>query len=333
MTSNLLNSVVAITSQRDTDALAYSVIVTLAELIDCHDISILQQRYDSSLIKALLHLDISHQQPKTDYVWNKKNPNINPTLVKECINKGVPTAHLFDGLYVYYFCVTVTEHQSIVLRISSNVELAHHFPLINGLLLIYKNYQAILEDSEHDKLTGLLNRHSFERRISRISNSLSPQEHGMFTNDNDSTWLAMIDIDFFKRINDTYGHVCGDEILLIVAQKMQSFFSSKNLLFRFGGEEFVIVLERMEKEQAQVVLDNFRLLIEKNPFPFGEQLTISIGFSELSSLDFPTTIIDQADKALYHAKEHGRNKVCDYHTLVEQGQISTQQPHFDIELF
>jgi len=328
--SKILESVVDITSQKDADDLAYSVIATLAELIPLSSAAIIHLAHGNVAL-PLVRLEIKQVNKQPIYRWDQPSLELNVTSITQCVIEQQPICEQVADQRIYYFPVSMNELYSIVLQVNSLSELDTHYSVIQGLLLIYKNYHSLLEESEHDKLTGLLNRNSFERRISRLARDrrrVRPNEAN-----NDSAWLAIVDIDFFKRINDNYGHVGGDEILLIIAQQMRKFFNNKNLLFRFGGEEFIIVLENMRKPRAQAIFEEFRVLIAQHNFPFDEHLTISIGYCELASFDYPTTIIDQADKALYHAKETGRNKVRNYHELVVQGLLSPEAVAGEIELF
>lgn len=330
MASPILESVISITSQRDTNDLDFSTIATIAELITITSASIIRryQTNGTSVVQVHLQIDINDPSP---YQWNEHSPHIDHNMHDLCIDKDTYIQNDVDGVTQLYFPIDCNDLYDTVLRITTTENISSQFDLLNGLLRVYRNYYRLLEESERDKLTGLLNRNSLERRITKLANE--PVDSTETVLNHDTSWLAVIDIDFFKRVNDTYGHVCGDEILLIVAQKMQSYFADKNLLFRFGGEEFIVVIKNMAQVQAHAVFDNFRLLVEQQVFPFDEHITVSIGFSEFANVDYPTCIIDQADKALYYAKENGRNCVHDYGDLVKQGLIPESAIEGDIELF
>lgn len=330
MSSRILESVAAITSQKDTDDLAYSVIATLAELVPMSSAAIIQIAHDN-VATSLVHLKIRQVADKPTYHWDLPTTELNIDAITQCLIEQHPANEQSELYQIHYFPIAINDVFSTVLQINTTDDLNDHYSVITGLLLIYKNYHSLLQESEHDKLTGLLNRNSFERRISRLARVTKPIQPNDVNNN--SAWLAIIDIDYFKRINDTYGHVGGDEILLITAQQMKAFFANRNLLFRFGGEEFVVVLEKMKKQQAQELLEDFRTLFANHKFPFDEHLTISVGYCELTSFDYPATVIEQADKALYHAKDMGRNTVKNYHELVLKGLLAPQAVHGDIELF
>jgi len=218
--------------------------------------------------------------------------------------------------------------------------------LIKAITRIYGNFIHLLVESERDKLTGLFNRCTFEVRLKRLlvkqAELITDQKaddqkvvverraesHGQ------QAWLVMLDIDHFKKVNDDFGHVYGDEVLLIFSQVMRDVFRKKDLQFRFGGEEFVVILEPIPLEHAKSALERFRLSIEQYEFPQVGHISVSIGFAKITQQDYPLEVLNFADKALYYAKENGRNQVHNYHELVQQGRINhVEHAVGDIELF
>ncbi len=160
------------------------------------------------------------------------------------------------------------------------------------------------ETSQRDGLTGLYNRQYFDEQISsevvcarRFERSLS---------------LLLIDVDFFKKINDTYGHQGGDEVLRIVAFKLLKTLRPSDTLARYGGEEFALILPHLGKQEGIAVADRLRRIIEKEIILVDEKeikITISIGVSAFAKGDSPSQLIKDADGALYLAKREGRNRV------------------------
>lgn len=203
------------------------------------------------------------------------------------------------------------------------------------LLEFYMNFLSLIEDNERDALTGLLNRKTFDGRISKILTTLQTQHQR--TADQSpkiNFYLATLDIDHFKHVNDTFGHIYGDEVLLLFSNLMKKTFRDNDLLFRFGGEEFVVLLANTDTAHAHLALERFRSAVESNPFPQVGQITVSIGVALVSSNEMPRITIDRADQALYFAKQHGRNQVRIYEELVEQGALKEQDIKTgDIELF
>ena len=136
-------------------------------------------------------------------------------------------------------------------------------------------------------------------------------------------FLAVLDIDHFKQVNDRFGHLYGDEILIHFAQLMRSTFRAGDMLYRFGGEEFVVVFAVKRVEDGKEALERFRRAVEAYDFPRIGKITVSIGFTGIQGTGGPvTTLIDRADNAVYYAKRNGRNRVCGYETLVEKGDLA-----------
>jgi diguanylate cyclase (GGDEF)-like protein len=199
-------------------------------------------------------------------------------------------------------------------------------------LRIYQNYLALIDENAHDKLTGLLNRKTFDDRfisILQAARQLKDPVRSLERRQGNvsfiSYWLAVIDIDHFKRINDTYGHLYGDEVLLLMANLMRSSFRRKDLLFRYGGEEFVIVLKTASFDETSTVLERFRKTMENYCFPQVGQVTVSIGFTEICDSEIPTMIIERADRALYYVKENGRNQIRNYEQLITLSALTISQ--------
>jgi len=154
-----------------------------------------------------------------------------------------------------------------------------------------------------DGLTGIFNRRHFEKRITTEIERLSRYKHGMA--------VLMVDLDHFKRINDEFGHLLGDEVLRAASKLMTHHLRKADVVCRYGGEEFAIVLPETQGEKALAVAEKLRRQVEDYNFPgVARQVTISVGVA-----DFPEhgrtrdEIIKAADDALYAAKQAGRNRV------------------------
>jgi diguanylate cyclase (GGDEF)-like protein len=215
--------------------------------------------------------------------------------------------------------------------------------LVSGMLRVYRNHLAVLDYSEHDELTGLLNRKTFEGYFNRMVavDPVVPTGLAGFDwrgarrppNSDQHPWIAVIDIDFFKRINDRFGHLYGDEVLLLLARLMRGNFRETDRLFRFGGEEFVVVLGHTEREFAGKVMERFRKVVEAYRFPQLEGVTVSIGFTCARGVS-SSTAFERADEALYIAKKQGRNQVRCFETLVEEGVLKHKAAaESEVELF
>ncbi len=171
-------------------------------------------------------------------------------------------------------------------------------------LVAARLHQEVEARSETDGLTRIFNRRKLDVDLrSEVARSVR-YGHPLS--------ILMIDVDHFKKFNDTYGHQLGDEVLKTVAATLQESSRETDSAYRFGGEEFVLVLRETEIDAARDAAERFRLKVEKvaESAHLPSQVTVSIGVSavgeETSSID---SLIEAADEALYQAKEHGRNQV------------------------
>lgn len=167
-----------------------------------------------------------------------------------------------------------------------------------------KSIEIIREMAIRDVLTGLYNRRHILELLDHEKNR-SLRGGGIFC-------LAMLDIDHFKDVNDTYGHKTGDEVLKAVATTIKTTMRNTEYCARYGGEEFLIVLTQTGINGAIIGTERVRANIEKIPFPdIGSdfKITVSIGLSEYKMREDIDNVIARADKALYLAKNGGRNRV------------------------
>ena len=185
------------------------------------------------------------------------------------------------------------------------------------LFHFYCHQLQMLQGTYRDALTGLYNRRAFNEKIPQLLGN-APDQKRRSINFTPSTYV-MVDIDHFKRINDSMGHLYGDEVLLLMAQLMIDSFRENDLLFRYGGEEFAMVLMDISPQQAMESLERFRQKIENHCFPGEQKLTLSIGFTLFDKSLTIDEIIAQADSALYYGKSTTRNVVNSYQEIVENG--------------
>ncbi|MDO6720651.1 GGDEF domain-containing protein [Psychrosphaera sp. 1_MG-2023] len=185
------------------------------------------------------------------------------------------------------------------------------------IMAIYCNVLILITDSKVDGLTQLLNRKSFD-----IDLALELQRPDMEKRRSSDgvvevleSHLAIIDIDFFKAINDEYGHVVGDEVLVELAELMRLSFRSRDGLFRYGGEEFAVILRDVSRQQTKRILNRFCNMIENHQFKSVDSLTISIGCCGINNELNLLHLVEYADKALYYSKENGRNRVTHFEDI------------------
>jgi diguanylate cyclase len=163
------------------------------------------------------------------------------------------------------------------------------------------------EEAATDSLTGLLNRRAFDEILIKEINDSKEQ--------GSSLCLIMADMDHFKRINDSFGHLIGDHVLRKAAEIIRSFIKGKDIAARYGGEEFVIILPDTPKQGAITVAEKLRLLFETTQWKrkgSGDRIgsvTLSLGVASYSPGETTDSFIEKADKCLYDAKNRGRNRV------------------------
>lgn len=155
----------------------------------------------------------------------------------------------------------------------------------------------------HDPLTDLPNREAYNERMFHELQRFKRYRHPLT--------LAVCDVDFFKRINDNYGHQAGDKVLKLLARILSTRLRKVDMVARYGGEEFVIIMPETRAEAALPVLDKIRTTIGKSAFRFKDQpvtITLSFGLSDFVPEDTVETAFERADQALYRAKQQGRNR-------------------------
>jgi diguanylate cyclase (GGDEF)-like protein len=336
-TRKLLGSLARLIEKPELKALQFSLIKTLGEIITAKTISLYEiralKRTETESAELFLisvgyddHLEVD---PSTPMALNQ-HPEFESCLASKAViidSIGVPTDPMFRSIH------PIWGPRAIIgfLVIESAQCLSRDQDLTASLLGLYNNFVLLLNDNQHDHLTGLLNRKSFDEKI--MSMVLSLGDSNKRRSDKVQYCLAVLDIDHFKRVNDTYGHLMGDEVLLHFAQCMNETFREYDLLFRVGGEEFVVVLHNVDTDCATGVLERFRRTIETHRFPQVGQITVSIGVTYIEASDLPVTIMDRADKALYYIKENGRNQVQFFEYLVATGKVQIQVTESDVELF
>lgn len=342
----LLESVATITEQRDRERLESSLLATFTEIIPSSHIILyrlipgergegvmrVSENRKGVSVCSIRHNTMLHYEQHPEFRTVKESG-------KECV-QPLPGKNTFQSVYPVMDSHGISGFLEIISGMPSEADRR----IVYALLKIYSNYIDILQESETDTLTGLLNRRTFDQNLEMIISERTapdsatplpgkPQQARRKASAEAFHWLALMDIDHFKKVNDEYGHLYGDEVLLLMARNMRKVFRQKDKLFRFGGEEFVVVLDRTTLKSAREVLERFRKTIEKYDFPQIGRVTISIGFVCLYKAEVPSVIIGRADQALYYAKQNGRNRVCQYEELVLTGKLDGQHYSDDMQLF
>ena len=207
-----------------------------------------------------------------------------------------------DGSFGYRFDLMQQSCTMGPLRSEDN-SITSLFLIVQDVTELATYEQKLIEMNTIDALTGIYNRRFLESRLKeecerhiRYSRPLS---------------VLMIDIDFFKKVNDTHGHQGGDLVLKNVASKAVTVIRKTDFMARYGGEEFCCILPETDSIAAETVAENLRVSIEQMESHFQDRLikvTVSLGISSFDPGDSPDTLLNRADEALYQAKRSGRNR-------------------------
>ncbi|HET6805153.1 MAG TPA: GGDEF domain-containing protein [Frateuria sp.] len=335
--ARLLDSVAAFTHHRDIDALDHSLALSLAELAPARAVVLCKRAADGRRLESLVRCAADAQG--TFSLCVRAPVDDDPALapVWRCMDQQQSLAEADAGDCRLYVPILHEGRALGALQLESDAPLEGARALAEGFARIYANYITLLNESERDKLTGLYNRRTFERHLQRLFHcpvaARAADERRASHAAPVGVWLAIFDIDHFKRINDTYGHIYGDEVILLLAQQMRASFRLADVLFRFGGEEFVILLAGQDEVQARSALERFRERVAGYLFPQVGHVTVSVGYALAAMGDYPETVIDRADKALYYAKAHGRNRTHGYEELAGRGELVAEPSTGSIDLF
>ena len=316
---NLLDQLIALTAIRDLELLEQSLLKTI-------DASF------SSIGLAVFHLDATGRPFAALRMVNGRCEMEHEAIaIAEPTMRAIENAREEGGHALHNGEHLVTCHRLLASRASSvdlvlttRVDLSERERfLVSGFLQIYRNFCQLLHEAQTDPLTGLANRNTFDACINKIFDVLSMGEPPIPSDRRRVSkgvyWLAMVDIDHFKSINDRFGHLYGDEVLVLMGQMLKKCFRRDDLIFRFGGEEFVLLIRCPDRDTCRMTLERFRTTVEGYDFPQVGQVTVSIGAVQFSRDTFPVTLLNYADQALYGSKSGGRNRVTFFEDMLSSG--------------
>ncbi|MFC1750905.1 GGDEF domain-containing protein [Pseudomonadota bacterium] len=335
----IIDSLAHITRQTDRELLEASLASTLYDMLHLKRVALYKVFYEHN--QPVFYLSVEIIEDKA-YI-SDAHKMLTPAAEKEvdnlidCQAKRYMTSCSSGNNSQYLY--PVLNKQRVVVSVFSLEGNEPHCEeeekFIAGYFQIYSNYLRLLDESEHDTLTGLLNRRTFDSNLGKLlaqwhrdhdipmrGNQVPQRRHESVEKSN---WLAVIDIDLFKRVNDQFGHLYGDEVLLLMANIMRESFRGYDKLFRFGGEEFVVILRNTDQEGAIKALERFRTSVETYQFPQTGKVTVSIGYVGIGTQAVPSEVLSYADEALYYVKQHGRNQTCQYEALVKEGKLTPSQ--------
>jgi len=324
--NTILNYIVSITESRDIEILEMSLLRTIFEVCSCKRVYLFKAAADKPSEKIISGYGSDGYSSSYDLEPDADFMNLAESLIidPEKFKKLYPND---DSSYII-IPVDILSNQIGFIAVEKPEVHEFNIQILIGLVKIYQNYVSILLDNQTDTLTGILNRKTFDDRIMKLIELKKRQKNGISSESSerrhiasDRFWLGIFDIDDFKKVNDTFGHIYGDEILILISRIMQKVFRTADMKFRFGGEEFIIVMKAENSEDAFTVFERFRKEVENYAFPQTGQITISTGIVEITGNETPSVFVGCADNALYYAKHNGKNMTCIYSDLVEQGLI------------
>ena len=330
--SDLVHQLADLSSLRDREALDFALVKLLAGSVDCPLEAVRLLRVVGELgdqrWQNCATLEVGQEIPSRDRVWVDFNtlPNVKDYPDRQsCLMVGEIQRELGTPSLTIFPLGQQSRVEGVLEFQTPTAMGAQIEGLIANILRLFLNVQGLLDYGEKDSLTELLNRKTFDGAFIKASmhdaHLVELKQPDRRHAHGGSYWLAVLDIDHFKRVNDGFGHLIGDEVLVLIARLMRLSFRFNDQLYRFGGEEFVVLMRCLNANDAQAALERFRVRVEEHDFPQVGRITISIGYAPLMSDDTPGAGFDRADKAVYFAKGHGRNQVCSYTELVARGDL------------
>lgn len=327
----ILDSLVELTEQRQLESLSKSLVSTVEQFIDPINVQFFNVRLAHGACDEIVLPD-EFSPNAAEYDADERDQAIHGArCFIECVQSrstscsfGMLPAQIFIPIILNDSVVKVLWVKLVLLSDEST-------NLLKSLAKVYENFLSIVIECETDGLTGLLNRKGFERRLKQSASNVA-ELNSVSGEQAKRHWLCIFDIDKFKNINDTFGHLYGDEILLDLVKVMGIIFTKHDAMFRFGGDEFVMLLAPQTKDEMITTCTRF----QSELFSFhGQkmQVTVSMGVTQVLSGEQASSLLAKADLALYHIKETGRNRVEVYEELLSRGALVEKTFDDDIELF
>ncbi|OOE57779.1 hypothetical protein BZG13_09175 [Salinivibrio sp. ML323] len=327
----ILDSIVDFTAKTEVDAITKSLLTSITELTPVGEVVLLD--YCDDMQPAFTVLGTNDNS-----AFQQENIHQIDALLAECLaSQAVIQHHTHDHVLIavpiYY---EKEDGVSSILCGRAKSLSQDQRALVAGLTRIYENYQQIIMASERDSFTSLFNRKVLSKKLDLICDRLA-QSEATPNSDADSAlspWVCIFDVDHFKQVNDNFGHVFGDEVILLLASLMRQSFSSQDTLFRYGGDEFVVLFQPCSRAMAEQKANAFIANVNARDFGAAQTVTISMGATRIEHGQLSTSVIlGYADQALYHAKQNGRNQVAFYDDLLQSGVVKTFVAEDDVELF
>lgn len=324
ISSKLISGAVSnylLNEQMDISLNFYKAMKDIAKIIESqyelsYIIPLIGEMIDRFLPSHLVYIFI-YKNDKYNLVWPGacKDKNVYTILEKinpksECILSPDSKIGAFPLVNEENILGAIVAYSNIEKLFQKDIDYLSQLTKQSGLTIQRANsYAEILKYATMDALTGLNNRRQFELRLKQeVSNS---KRNGV------DLCCVMLDVDYFKKVNDTYGHASGDVVLKSVSRIIQNEIREYDIACRYGGEEFFIILPQTKLREAASVAKRLRKAAEETKIDLEDtssnnvryiNITVSIGVCEYTG-ETPEELIQKADKALYEAKENGRNRV------------------------
>lgn len=306
MTNEALNPALSLSlrllEQKSYHSLTYELLAVLNEFEEIEDAFSyelftlsrdIEKREDYSLRRFPMSLDDSEDDENTQ-LMNRIIMSHKGGVYE--INDDQQTYHVLD------IFENVKPRRLVLIR----GKLKHEsIPIVTALFQVYERLVVLLDSKERDNLTHLHNRQTLDLILDQVFDFYSKRET---LDDKKYSWVAILDIDHFKEVNDTFGHLYGDEVLIIFSRLIEQTFRHTDFIFRYGGEEFLVIVNRLEKNEVEAALERFRKAVTNYDFSFGS-ITVSIGYTIINPKISQRVLLELADSALYLAKNNGRNQV------------------------
>lgn len=214
--------------------------------------------------------------------------------------------NFFDLMVSFLFSamsLIFTEYICCIVINYINDFLDENIKILKRQEILQQNINKAINDLKIEPMTKLFNKKAMQEAMDvKINN---------FNTRGTKAFLAILDLDFFKKVNDTYGHDVGDKVLIELADFLKKKLDKKANAFRFGGEEFVIIFDKYSESEVYQILEDIRISFSQKKFKYmdNKNLTLSVGFTQIQKDDTKDTFLKRADEALYKSKENGRNQV------------------------
>ncbi|HEX4872168.1 MAG TPA: GGDEF domain-containing protein [Nevskiaceae bacterium] len=340
----LLQSIVEVTEQKDCKRFRISLADTLREMLPLQELLFARPLHDGDQV----HFRVAHSETSRALAEARLLPRVNagdPSLLgpQNVLAMMTHGYHLQIEGKTAIALLPVIHRDTLqeVLLVRAEAIPNEALTVMRAFTRLYRNFMALIIESEKDPLTGLFNRKTLEVRLAAIlreAGELGGQQPASKTEQRQParrlrSFLIIIDIDHFKRINDTLGHLFGDEVIILVTRLMREVFRNEDALFRYGGEEFVVAILAEDEAGARAAAERFRQKVAAHRFPQLDQVTISAGMVEFREGDVATSLLGHADQALYHAKRSGRNRVVTYGDLLRETGTAAEPAYGGVVLF